>query len=268
MSEILVPFDHSENAFVALQQAMLIAQKSGLSVEVFHVLNILVSRDYPIAWSEQDEEAIKESLETKIDAARKLSGVSDDVQATVVLQKGERIVDEVLLRAAESNVVLIVMGTHGVTGLIDKLMGTNALDVISASKWPVLLIPSHWKPVTINQLVVAIELKDIISVVDQIKDLKEFFKLPVRAVEFQVIEDGDIKERDIEGIPFESVSSNIELSLSQNIRNYTQELNDSILVMFMHPRKLLQKIFGISLTENAAKLITIPLLSIKKEIVE
>ncbi|MCO5232148.1 MAG: universal stress protein [Chitinophagales bacterium] len=265
MSEILVPFDHSENAFVALQQALLIAQKSGCSVEVLHVLNILVSRDYPIAWTADDEEAIKESLETKIDAARKILGISEDVSTTVVLQKGERIVDEVLIRAAESNVVLIVMGTHGVTGLVDRLMGTNTLDVISASTWPVLVIPSHWKPVELNHLILAIELKDIFSVIEPIKDLQAFFKLPIRAVEFQVIEDGDIKNRVIEGIPFESVSSNIELSLSENIRNYTQDYNDSILVMFTHPRKLLQRIFSISLTENAAKLITIPLLSIRKD---
>ena len=75
MSKILVPFDHSENAFIALQQAMYLAQNNHADIEVFHVINLLISRDIPMQWTEDDEIAIKESLQSKIDVAKALVGL-------------------------------------------------------------------------------------------------------------------------------------------------------------------------------------------------
>ncbi len=266
MAQILVPFDHSENAFIALQQAILIAKRNGAKVEVFHVINLLVSRDYPMAWTESDEEAIKESLREKINAAKNTLSI-DDVDVTVTLQRGERIADEVLLRATNSDTIFIMMGTHGVTGLIDKMLGTNSLDVISASKWPVLLIPPHWEARELNELIVASELNELISVTDSVKDLEAFFKIPARAVQLTgVIDTVEQSTKEVSGIPFEYVSTDIGHSLAQNLRTYTKDYKNSILVMYIHPRKFLQKFFGISLTEETAKVIEIPLLSVRRDI--
>lgn len=267
MAQILVPFDHSGNAFIALQQAMLIAQKSNAKVEVFHVINLLVSRDYPMEWTESDEQAIKDSLQSKVDVARQLLSVSEeDVEVSVVLQRGERVVDEVLLRATNSDTIFIVMGTHGATGLIDKILGTNSLDVISASKWPVLLIPPHWEAKELKELIVASELEELISNTDSIKDLQTFFKLPARAIQLTgVIDTVETEDRVVDGVPFKYVSSELERTLAQNLREYTENHTSAILVMYIHPRKFLQKFFGISLTEETAKVIEIPLLSVRKE---
>lgn len=266
MAQILVPFDHSENAFIALQQAILIARKSGAKVEVFHVINLLVSRDYPMAWTESDQEAIKESLQSKIDVARKLL-TAEEVEVSVTLQRGERIADEVLLRATNSDTIFIVMGTHGVSGLIDKMLGTNSLDVITASKWPVLLIPPHWEAREMNELIVASELNELISVTDSVKDLEAFFKIPARAVQLTgVIDTVEQSTNEVSGIPFEYVSADISHSLAQNLKTYTKEYKNSILVMYIHPRKFLQKFFSVSLTEETAKVIEIPLLSLRREV--
>lgn len=265
MAQILVPFDHSENASVALQQALLIAQKSAAKVEVFHVINLLVSRDYPMTWTESDEQEIRESLQSKVEIAKRLSSVHD-VEVSVTLQRGERVVDEVLLRATNSDTIFIMMGTHGVTGLIDKVLGTNSLDVISASKWPVLLIPSHWEAREINELIVASELNELISITDSVKDLEAFFKIPARAIQLSgVIDTVEQTTSEVDGIPFEYVSSNIEHSLAQNLRTYTKDYPNAILVMHIHPRKFLQKFFGVSLTEETAKVIEIPLLSVRRD---
>lgn len=264
MADILVPFDHSENSFVALQQSLLLARKSGAKVEVFHVINLMITSDYPMAWTDSDEQAIKESIETKVDSAKKLLSI-EDVDVSIVIQKGVRVVDEVLLRADESNTIFIVMGTHGVTGLIDKVLGTNSLDVISNSKWPVLLIPPHWKPIEIEELVVAADLNEFISITESVHHLKSFFKIPVRAVQLtSIIDTIDHKDKDIDGIPYKYIPTNIELTLAENLRNYTRSLNNSILVMYTHPRKFFQKLLGVSFTEETAKVIEIPLLSVKK----
>ncbi len=266
MAQILVPFDHSENAFIALQQSLLIAQKSNADVEVFHVINLMASGDYPMVWTETDQEEIRLSLQSKIDSAKKLLNIGNEVRVSVEIQKGVRVVDEVLLRAAESDTIFIVMGTHGITGLIDRVLGTNSLDVISSSKWPVLLIPPHWKPVKINELIIAVELSEFLSVTDSVKSLETFFKAPARAIQMvNNIDSVDIKEKEVDGIPFEYKPSKIELTLAENLRDYTTTLQNSIMVMYTHPRKFFRKLLGVSFTREAAKVIEIPLLSIRKE---
>lgn len=267
MAKILVPFDHSENAFIALKQALLIAKNNQVDIELFHVISLLVTRDYPMDWSESDLNEIKESLQLKIDAAKNaLSGV-EEIPVSIKLQRGEKVVDEVLLRASNTDVVLIVMGTHGVTGLIDKYLGTNSLDVISESKWPVLLIPPHWEEREIHELVVAAELDEFVSLTTTTKDIAHFFNLPVRAIQITgVIDTKDQTEKIIDGIPFKYISSDLENTLAKNLKEYTSTLSNSILCMYIHPRNFIQKFFGISFTEETAKLIHIPLLSVRKDI--
>lgn len=266
MTKILVPFDHSENAFIALQQAIYIAQNNHVDIEVFHVINLLISRDIPMEWTEQDENDIKQSLQSKIDVAKALNGGPIDFNITVFLQRGERVVDEVLMRANETDTVIIVMGTHGVTGFIDKVMGTNSLDVLNNSVYPLLLIPPHWQAQKIDQLVLAIDLNDLITVTNKVKDLKKFFNLPLTAIQLTALSEvKEIERREVEGISFEYIDSRIDKTLADNLRDYTQTLHHTILIMFTHPRKLLQKIFSKSLTSDTAKVIEIPMLSVRTE---
>lgn len=266
MAKILVPFDHSENALIALKQAILIAQHNQSSIEVFHVINLLINRDFPMEWSESDKKEIKDSIQSKIDLAKSSLSLTHEVSVSIELQRGERVVDEVLLRASETDTILIVMGTHGVTGFIDKLLGTNSLDVLTSSKWPVLLIPPHWTERSLQELVVASEFEELVSLTDSVKSLSIFFQLPIRAIQITgVIDTKDAEEKEIDGIPFKYISSNLENTLAENLRQYTSVLNHSILVMYVHPRKFLQKFFNVSFTEETAKVINIPLLAIRKE---
>lgn len=266
MSKILVPFDHSDNAMLALKQALLIAKRNSSSIEVFHVINLLVSRDLPIEWSDSDRQQIKDSLQKKVDLAKSEVDGVEGVSVNIELQRGERVSEEVLIRAEETDTVLIVMGTHGVTGMLDRLLGTNSLDVMTESKFPVLLIPPHWEAVDFEILVVATVLEDLIRLTDAIKSISRFFQLPVRAIQLTgVIETKDSEDKYIDGIPFQYVPSSLEFSLAKNLREYANTLHNSILVMYIHPRKFFQKLLDVSLTEETAKVIQIPLLSIRKE---
>jgi nucleotide-binding universal stress UspA family protein len=48
--------------------------------------------------------------------------------------------DEILATAAESRCHLIVMGTHGRTGLLRSLMGSVAESVLSQAECPVMIV--------------------------------------------------------------------------------------------------------------------------------
>ena len=264
MAQILVPFDYSANAINALKQALYVAKTNGSNIEVLHIINLMISSDSPMVWTDQQEKEIYDKLTKHIEEI-KAEVHAEYIQVSIYIQKGERVSEEILLRAENTDAVLIVMGTHGVTGLVDRLLGTNSLDVISESNWPVLLIPPTWQATEIKELVVAAELEDLLEVTDSIKDLASFFKTPARAVQLSgIIDTIEIKKRVIEDIPFEYVSCELDKTLAKNLDIFSKSLTHTILLMYIRPRKFLQKYFGKSFTKETAKVLEIPLLCVRK----
>ncbi|MCO5248858.1 MAG: universal stress protein [Chitinophagales bacterium] len=265
MPQILVPFDHSDNAFIALQQALLIAEHNGSDVELLHVVNMLIGSTTPMIWSEEDLKDIEKSLFQKVDNAKSSLHLGKDINVKVKIKKGDRIVDEVIKEAEETDTILIVMGTHGMTGIVEKVLGTNSLDVLKESKWPVLLIPTHWSARKLDEMIVATLYSELDGIYDSVISIQEFLRLPVRAVQLvTVVDTVDQKDKVVKGIPFKYVESKLDYSLAQGLRAYTESFRNSILVMHVQPRNFLQKIFQKSFTEDTARVIEIPLLSIKK----
>ena len=76
------------------------------------------------------------------DIAQRLA--RDNVQATTIVRFGNP-VEEILKVSDEHAVDLVVMGTHGRTGLAHMLVGSVAERVVRTSKVPVLTIrhPDH-----------------------------------------------------------------------------------------------------------------------------
>ena len=64
MADILVPFDFSKNATIALDQALLISAANNKKLEVLHITNDVVSKEYPKSWkySEGQEGKITDKI--------------------------------------------------------------------------------------------------------------------------------------------------------------------------------------------------------------
>jgi len=139
---ILVATDFSEAANIALEHAMDIARSSGAKLIVVHAYEIPVY-PYPDAFvptppglASQIEEAARKALHDLCNrqAAR---GVSIEP----VLCEG-RAWREIQRVADERNVDLIVIGTHGRTGVARVMLGSVAEKVVRTSTHPVLVVPS------------------------------------------------------------------------------------------------------------------------------
>ncbi len=91
------------------------------------------------AWAGREavEKYYREECETALAPARKMLdelGLSYDT----VMKVGE-VADEITKYAAKQGCDLIVMGTHGRTGIKNLVLGSVATKVLAASKVPVLL---------------------------------------------------------------------------------------------------------------------------------
>jgi nucleotide-binding universal stress UspA family protein len=145
LQRILVPTDFSESSEHALKYAVRLGKGFKATIFVLHVFHL---REYLALLSERDEVdsgTANEVLEAaKSRAANKLEELvcrSEDKEVAVlpILLVGVPF-DEIVRYAAERDVDLIVMPTHGRTGVAHLLLGSTAERVISHSVCPVLVV--------------------------------------------------------------------------------------------------------------------------------
>jgi nucleotide-binding universal stress UspA family protein len=143
ISRILVPIDFSSHSDQALRYAVSLARRLGASLELLHVVEDPFAAG---AWgSEVYVPNVTELLDNMIaDARRRLSDLKDvvaheGVPISIVVLKG-RPAPVILEHAAGGRFDLIVMATHGRTGLAHLFMGSVAEAVVRRAPCPVLTL--------------------------------------------------------------------------------------------------------------------------------
>ena len=140
---ILVPIDGSDAAHQGLTEAIRVARPWGSILRLLHVTCL-----YPFAVemaNPADLEGHRRSLNERaahvLDAAASLARNAGLVVETQVreLARG-RPSNAILEDAASSDCDLIVMGTHGRSGLDRAMVASNAEDVVRRSPVPVLAV--------------------------------------------------------------------------------------------------------------------------------
>ncbi len=141
IKKILVAVDFSNQSREALLVAADLAQRYEASLELVHVLEMMtyaLPEGYVVPTPEQFEQVTTILLQ-------QLSAAEDDARkagAPVVhstLLQGSAAAD-VLRFATEGGIDLVVMGTHGRTGLKHLLIGSVAERVVRAAPCPVLTV--------------------------------------------------------------------------------------------------------------------------------
>ena len=145
IKNILCPIDYSIYSEMALKYAIEFAEKYGAKLYLIHVLDIRV---YDINDPELYNVNIvdKETLDKLKE--RLLKCVNEDTKGKIpveaVIIQGVPFV-EIIKASKEYNIDLIVLGTHGRTGLSHAIMGSVAEKVVRKAPCPVLTIrhPEH-----------------------------------------------------------------------------------------------------------------------------
>lgn len=139
--KILVPIDFSEQATIALEQALNLAKVFNAEVTLLHITEEsgLISRIFEneedAIKHKGDEDIIKQKLEKIALDAENKSGVKIDF----LISHG-KVYDKVTEVADMLNATFICMGTSGSTTLKKRFIGSNALRVVRESKTPVITI--------------------------------------------------------------------------------------------------------------------------------
>ncbi len=138
---IVVPFDFSLHALQAVNSALEVAEQPS-QVHVLHVLPFLIPAEPGVVWATIDDESrIAHALEALTEALpeSKFGKLCLDVR----LGDPGAVTTE---RADELGSELIVIGSHGRTGLVRLVLGSVAERVIRLAHCPVLVVklpPQH-----------------------------------------------------------------------------------------------------------------------------
>jgi universal stress protein A len=143
--QILVPTDFSTYSDKALKEAIDIARQHGSTIHLLHVNSIVqqCAIDYCMTI------AILDDLEKQsTDNAQKLIGEEinkfpESTTVTIIpeVKKGTPY-EEILKDQMEKNIDLIVIASHGTTGLLHHFIGSVAERVAKGARCPVLLLRS------------------------------------------------------------------------------------------------------------------------------
>ncbi|MER3525000.1 MAG: universal stress protein [Ignavibacteria bacterium] len=138
---ILVPIDFSEYSKNALRYAVPMAEQYGAMLHLVYVIEPTI---YPadLGFGQVVMPGVEEELRKKGRAQLEqliATEIGSRVNAEAVIRTGKPH-QEILKEAEEKNIDLIVVATHGHTGVEQILFGSTAMRVVRLAKCPVLTV--------------------------------------------------------------------------------------------------------------------------------
>jgi nucleotide-binding universal stress UspA family protein len=130
--DVLVPTDGSDGAKAALEHGIAIASKWDATLHTLYVVDTRLARSGPLLETLRNEgrQAIREI---------EVSGTQAGLSVVTEIVEGSPF-EEILDYVTEYSIDMVIMGTHGRTGLDRIVMGSVAERVVRRSPVPVLTI--------------------------------------------------------------------------------------------------------------------------------
>jgi nucleotide-binding universal stress UspA family protein len=260
MKTILVPTDFSERAENALTYAIELARKEQAKIILLHVYHMEPSISYIDVPVPDDEIRLNEEkwldklkgLQTKIEHA---GGIVSERVARLDLA-----VDGIIKEAEERNVDLIVMGTHGASGLKELIMGSNTSRVIDRAHCPVIAVPEGALFHPVKKITFASNYSDIdVDTIDRLIEIASPFNAQINIL--HVFEDDEAKARGemrrfIEEADKKILYPNLSYEIiggenvEAKLEEYLETQATDLLVLSHHERDFRDKLFGKSITHK------------------
>ncbi|HMV14414.1 MAG TPA: universal stress protein [Chitinophagales bacterium] len=269
MNTILVPTDFSAVAANALKAAKHLAKKSNAAIHLVHFYQLPLA-DYsnpdmllPTEILEHHKHEANVALQNLV-ASLKEEGFDADASLKFGL-----LTEEIESLASSLNSMMIVMGTTGASNIVNKLIGSNAANVLQHTEHPILLIPSNCHCDSFSNIVYLAELKE-----DDTEVLSKVFAFAemVNALHVRLLNVNT-------GFFFTPINEHLMIQLNrafglkrikmdtvdgadlvEGIEHYLENHHVNLLVMSTHKKSFLSRLFGKNDTIKMAQYTKVPLL--------
>lgn len=283
MKKLLCPIDFSSDSLNALEYAAKIAEQHHASLTLIHVFT---ESEFGEALSKGllSNHYKQSDIDSLTDAAESvLSNLAEEVKR---MRKSQGLVDcdyyftygplqeQLTHYARENNYDLIVMGTNGVTDVMERYIGSNTMQTISRAHCPVLIIPDHAEYHKIRKVVYASDYQmEDSNILNQLLS----FMTPTDA-EMHVVhvaqEENDIEramyndyvEETKTYLNYEKIKFAIEYNHdpAHGLDEYVIREKADLLAVYYQRKNFFQKLLDESTTKDIAYFATYPVLVFKE----
>lgn len=274
VNTILFSTDFSVHANSALTYAIKICEETNSRLVVFTSSNIpdaFQKKDQKKA-IEKDEiykQTMLESLVAELCKKHKLQTPENIIYEA---KNGSSVVNNIISASKKHKADLIVVGTHGMTGLQKVLFGSTTSGLIAKSTIPVLAIPKGFKYVQIKNIVCASDIKKLAKELSALTPIATALTAHIDVLFLDYWNLGEVKERlfnklivkrQLSNISFVTKRVTMEKTMAEHLKNYMRNQKDSVLTMFPEEKNFFETLFFQSNTEKEAFKLNKPLLSIR-----
>ena len=272
MKTIVIPVDFSEHSEYALEVAANIAKRFGAKLILFHMIGVSGSVLAKSELEEQEEvkyylKLAREKLTTFLDKPY-LKGLAIE---TIIQNLKD--FTEVAAVAQERQADLIVMGSHGTSGLSTFFVGSNTEKVVRTSETPTLVIKSKRTNFDIGTIVFANDLQsEYVLAYKKAEDFARFFDATLKSVYINTVGSGfksnsqiqKDKELFVAALGKEvPIAIYNDYNVESGIYNYAKTIAADVVALPTHGRRGLAHFFLGSIGEKLANTATLPVLTIK-----
>jgi nucleotide-binding universal stress UspA family protein len=182
MKKILVPSDFSATSIQAFKFAANIARKSKGEIVLLHIVELPVLLHGPVPINALEKSYLKQIKERATSSVAKMvEKWAKGIKVSFVLDHGE--VNHMITRNIKKHKIdLIVMGTHGASGIREFFIGSNAEKIVRFSSVPVITVKKRFKN-SIKNIVFATDLSVLpAKLTSRLVSIQKFFKADLQIV--------------------------------------------------------------------------------------
>lgn len=276
MKKIIVPVDFSKHSEFALETAALLAKKTNASIIALHMLDMQVSNLSETSSHHQEKTIFYLKLAEKRFRKFLQKEYLKEVLVKPVI-KHYKVFSEVNDIAKELNADLVVMGSHGVSGLKEFFVGSNTEKVIRFSEIPVLVIKNKLTNTNFNDVVFATDFseksipafKKMLSTMKLFKAKKHILYVNLPNEGFKTTQEMDILAHnflmEVEGNIDRLINVNFVCarSIENGILNFANLVGADLIMTATNGRKGLTHIFSGSISEDLSNHAALPIMTFK-----
>ena len=276
MKKIIVPIDFSEHSEYALRTAAKLAKKNNAELIVLHMLEM---SDIILSASDGFQNQ-KAAFFIKL-AEQKFEKFLDqdflkDINVTSII-KHFKVFSEVNDVAKKHDADLVVMGSHGTSGVMEFFVGSNTERVVRNSEIPVLVVKNNISQINFDVVTFACDFskesipsykkalnmfektgsKMYLVYVNLPNDrFKSSLEIEKSVVDFLMEADGNTDR--IEALNYVS-----DYTIEDGILNFSNKIGADIIAIPTHGKKGLAHFFEGSVGEDVANHATLPVITFK-----
>jgi len=273
MKKILVPTDFSDQAEKALKVAVQLAKKYNSEIHMLHMIELPMHQIIATSNFSELPEAVffMKVAHNNFEKALDRDYLEDvDIYENIKFNQAS---EGILEACEEDDIDLIVMGSHGASGIKEMFIGSTAERVVRTAKKPVLVIKNNTEEFEFENFVFASDFNyDNKKTYKQAANLAKYWNSKIHllmvntAGNFKTTTDAEkLMKEFTKDIDYNNITFNIfnDMTVEKGILNFSKSINADLIGISTHGRQGIAHFFNGSISEDLVNHAKRPVITFK-----